>query len=68
MERAWRRWLFDRIMDTELHEAMEWFKIGGHRPFAPHHGPGRNCYTVHEIGTLDEASTSSTGVVGSVVP
>ena len=66
--RAWQRWLFDQILLVERHEAMEWFKIAGHRPYAPHHGPGRNPYTVHEIGTTDEASTSSTGQVGSVVP
>jgi hypothetical protein len=66
--RAWQRWLFDRIVEVETHEAMEWFKIDGRRPYAPHHGPGRNPYVIHEIGTTDEASTSSTGVVGSVVP
>jgi hypothetical protein len=30
------RWLFDRILDIERHEAGEWFVIDGRRPFDPH--------------------------------
>lgn len=62
-ERAWRRWLFDRIVDVEVHEAMEFFRIDKHRPFAPNHGPGRSPYTVHERGTEEDAHTRFTGDV-----
>lgn len=35
---GWRRWLFDRILQVELHEAMERFRLDGERPFMPEHG------------------------------
>lgn len=60
-ERAWTRWLFDRLVDVETHEAMEFFKIDQRRPYAPHHQPGHNPYTVIEIGTALEAHTDSNG-------
>lgn len=62
-ERSWRRWLFDRIRDIETHEAMEFFQIDGERPYAPNHGPGRDPYTVHEIGTDADRRTSFRGEV-----
>lgn len=49
--RAWTRWLFDRLIDVESHEAMEFFKLDGRRPFAPSHGPGNNPYAVRERQT-----------------
>jgi len=60
-ERAWRRRLFDRCVDVELHEAMEFFKIDGERPYAPNHGDGRDPYTVHERGTEDDAYMLTSG-------
>jgi hypothetical protein len=60
--RSWRRWLFDRILDVEKHEAMEFFQIDGQRPYAPNHGPGNDPYTVFEIGTEQEKRTSYLGV------
>lgn len=60
-ERAWLRWLFDQIVLVETHEAMEFFKIDKHRPYAPNHGPGRNPYTIHERGTEEDAKTMFTG-------
>jgi hypothetical protein len=60
-ERAWLRWLFDQILLVETHEAMEFFKIDKHRPYAPNHGPGRNPYTVLERGTEEDAATMFTG-------
>lgn len=56
-ERAWRRWLFDRLVDVETHECMEFFKIDGRRPYAPSHGPGNNPYTVRERQTEQDAHT-----------
>jgi hypothetical protein len=59
--RAWTRWLFDRFIDVETHECMEFFKLGGKRPFAPSHGPGNNPYSVRERQTEDDAHTMFTG-------
>lgn len=67
-KRAWMRWLFDQCILVETHEAMEFFKIGGSRPYAPNHGPGRNPYIVHERGTEEDASTSSSGSKGTFIP
>ncbi len=68
-ERTWRRWLFDRCLDVERHEAMEWFKIDGRRPFAPNHGPGRSPYEVHDpSATAADAGTTSGGDVGRFQP
>jgi len=36
-ERAWARWVFDRLLEAERHEAAEFFQINGRRPFFPHH-------------------------------
>lgn len=48
---AWRRrWLLERIIETEVHEACEFFTVDGDKPFAPHHGPGSNPYTIHDRG------------------
>lgn len=51
-ERTWRRWVFDCIMQVELHEAMEFFTFGDHRPFFPAHGIGENPYEITERGVV----------------
>jgi hypothetical protein len=33
-ERSWRRWLLERVLEIERHEACEFFQIGGERPYA----------------------------------
>ena len=43
---AWDRWVLDRILDVERHEAMEFFRVNGERPFFPRHGGGREMYRV----------------------
>lgn len=53
--RAWTRWVFDRVIDVETHEACEFFKHQGLRPYAPNHGLGRNPYTIIERGTDADA-------------
>jgi hypothetical protein len=63
--RAWQRWLLDQLLDVEIHEACEFFQIGGERPFAPNHGPGRDPYTILELGTDLDARTSFRGGVGA---
>lgn len=60
---AWRRWLFEQIVQVELHEAMEFFTVAGEKPYAPSHGPGNDPYTVKELGTLEDQRTSFRGVV-----
>jgi hypothetical protein len=62
-EQAWRRWVFDRIMEVELHEAMEHFVVDGQRPFSPTHGPGQNPYVVTEYRDDIDRRTSFRGVV-----
>lgn len=59
--RAWERWLLDQFLLIEAHEACEFFQIGGRRPFAPNHGPGRNPYSIIETGTDQDARTSFRG-------
>lgn len=60
-EHSWTRWLFDQIMLVEQHEACEFFIIDDLRPYAPHHGPGNNPYTIFEQGTAEEAQTTFRG-------
>lgn len=62
-EVSWRRWLFEQVLLVERHEACEFFKIDGRRPYAPHHGPGNDPYVVFERGTDEEARTMYTGRV-----
>lgn len=62
-QQSWRRWLFEQFLLVERHEACEFFKIGGKRPYAPHHGPGNDPYVVFERGTDEEARTMYTGEV-----
>jgi hypothetical protein len=62
-ERSWRRWLFERILEIERHEACEFFQIDGVRPYAPHHGPGNDPYIIFEHGTDLDVRTSFRGEV-----
>lgn len=36
-DREFARWVFDRLLLCELHEAGEFFQVGDRRPFFPHH-------------------------------
>jgi hypothetical protein len=62
-KRSWRRWLFERILDVERHEAMEHFEIDGERPYSPSHGPGNDPYFIREVGTETDQRTSFRGKV-----
>jgi hypothetical protein len=62
-ERSWRRWLFERILEIERHEACEFFQIDGERPYAPHHGPGNDPYIIFEHGTDLDVRTNFRGEV-----
>ncbi len=59
--RSWCRWLLERVLEVERHEACEWFVIDEERPFAPHHQPGSNPYAIYEQGTWEEADTDFRG-------
>lgn len=60
---SWQRWLFDRLMDVERHEAMEHFQVGDERPFSPTHAPGWDPYIVHEYAPEVVRRTSFRGEV-----
>ena len=76
-DRAWRRWLFDRILLVERHEAMEFYRFPvaprydaaadahfaqpDERPYAPSHGPGNDPYMIREVGTDEDRRTSFRG-------
>lgn len=62
-ERSWRRWLFERFHDVELHECAEFFTVGGVKPYAPSHGPGNDPYLIREVGTELDRRTSFRGEV-----
>lgn len=62
-QQSWQRWLLEQFMLVERHEACEFFRIGDQRPYAPHHGPGNDCYIVFEHGTDKDKRTMFTGEV-----
>ena len=51
---AWTRWVFDRIMGIEMHEACESFKVNGVRVYGPHHGNGEDPYAFWPGGTREQ--------------
>lgn len=59
--RSWRNWLFEQLLLVEKHECMEFFAIGGQRPYAPLHGPGNDPYLVAELASDEERRTSFRG-------
>lgn len=58
---SWRRWVFDRILDVETHEAMEFFEVDKKKPYAPNHGPGEDPYIIRELATIDQRKTNWKG-------
>jgi hypothetical protein len=61
--RTWRRWLLEQCLLVDRHEGCEFFEIDGDKPFAPHHYPGADPYTIFEVGTDEERRTSFRGVL-----
>lgn len=43
-----RRWILERVIDVERHEAMEIFLVDGAAPYFPEHGPGARSYQIVE--------------------
>lgn len=78
---AWRRWILDRCIDVEIHEACEFARFVQEgefvqrdgtrsdtyvdRPFSPLHGPGENPYVIHEFATDEQRRTSFRGEMGA---
>jgi len=60
-EESWKRWLLNRLIEVEIHEACEFLQINGTRPFAPHHGPGWDPYIVIHHGDDVDARTNFRG-------
>jgi hypothetical protein len=48
--RCWARWVLERILLVQRHEAMEAFTVAGERLFPPGHGGGHDPY--YTIGQL----------------
>lgn len=63
---SWVRWVFDQVLLVERHEAMEFFKLDGDRPFAPNHGPGWDPYIVTQLTTETDRRTSFRGDLNPV--
>lgn len=61
--RSWRRWVLDRILDVQAHEACEFWEVDGEKPYAPSHGPGNDPYLIREVGTDEDRRTSFRGVL-----
>lgn len=57
---SWQRWLLDRFLDVQTHEACEFFRVAGDRVFAPHHSRGEDPYVIWQIGDHATASKRST--------
>jgi hypothetical protein len=60
-EQSWTRWLLDRYIDVETHEACEFFRIRGKQPFPPNHGPGWAQYGVREVNRVEDAEVTWRG-------
>ena len=66
--RSWQWWLFSQILLVEQHEAAEFFVVGGHRPYAPLHGPGNDPYLIAELATDEERRTTFRGELSEESP
>lgn len=58
---SWLRWVLDRYIDVETHEACEYMVVDGKRPFAPIHAPGFDPYVVREVGSVEDVETTYKG-------
>jgi hypothetical protein len=58
---SWQRWILERLLEIETHEACEFMQIDAVRPFGPNHGPGHDPYYVREVSRVEDAETSFRG-------
>lgn len=65
--RSWARWLLERVLDVERHEAAEFlrFEVDGitTRPWAPLHGPGNDPYFLYTVSHDEEQRTLQDGSI-----
>lgn len=62
-EASWQRWILERLLEIERHEACEFFRIDGEQPYAPTHGPGDDPYVIRDLATDEQRRTSFKGQV-----
>lgn len=53
---TWQGWLFRTIVALETHEASEWFRVKGFRPYSPDHSLYGDAYTTRERVTHDQVN------------
>lgn len=53
-EVSWRRWILDRMLEIERHEAAEFLQFDGERLYAPVHGPGFDPYIIFDHTNPDD--------------
>lgn len=58
---SWLRWVLDRLIEIETHEACEFMVVDGKRPFAPVHAPGHDPYAVREVARIEDVETDFRG-------
>lgn len=58
---SWERWVLDRLIEIETHEACEFMVVDGKRPFAPIHAPGFDPYAVREVARVEDVETTFRG-------
>ena len=58
---SWQRWVLERLLEIETHEACEFMQVEGRRPFAPVHAPGHDPYFVREVAQVKDVETSFRG-------
>jgi hypothetical protein len=58
---SWQRWILDRLIELETHEACEFMAVNGGRPFAPIHAPGHDPYIVRELSRVEDVETTFRG-------
>lgn len=58
---SWLEWVRDRLIGIEVHEACEYMKVGGKRPFAPGHAPGWDPYQIRTVISQEAAETDWLG-------
>ena len=59
--RSWQHWLFEQFVKVETHEASEFFKVDGVRPYVPTHKPGSDPYMVLETAVDDDSRVNFRG-------
>lgn len=57
---GWTRWVFDRLLLIEQHEAGEFFSSGGRKPFYPNHEDAGSPYELVDRTNDEETDHDAT--------